>query len=148
MSLYKLESSITEKNSGIRGLSKLTEVAIQPKPVERQRVSTCLRVFCDETCSALRVHSVLRDQSQGTALFIQRITDLWKTLNVRTLNKDIRHNDPCEAVIRSTQDPRLDHMVEMAGYFIEFFGFSLIVNSIIVNFQFPTYIQLWYSVIF
>ena len=118
LALYKLESNLTEKNSGIRGLSKLTEVAVRPKPVERQRVSTCLRVFCDETCAALRVHPTLKTQSKGTALFVQKVTDLWKTLNVRTVNKDIRHNDPRECVIRSTEDPRLNTILKMADWFV------------------------------
>ena len=38
-------------------LSYLTEVDIYPKPIERQRVSTCLKVFCDRTLSALKSHT-------------------------------------------------------------------------------------------
>ena len=59
LNLYNLEHDLTSKNSCIRGLSKLTDVAVRPKPVERQRVSTCLRVFCDETHAALKVLEIL-----------------------------------------------------------------------------------------
>ena len=45
--LYELESN------GIVQMPKLNEVSIFPKPIERQKVSTCLRVFCDETLNAL-----------------------------------------------------------------------------------------------
>ena len=84
--LYDLEHASTELNDGVRGLSKLTDVAVRPKPVERQKVSTCLQVFCDETCSALRTHPKLdKAEVQGTALFIQRIVDTWKILNVSNL---------------------------------------------------------------
>ena len=38
------------------------KVAVQPKPIERQNVSTCLRVFCDETIAALRVHPGLNSE--------------------------------------------------------------------------------------
>ena len=48
--LYSLE-----KGSFVK-LSKLNDVAISPKPIERQRVSTCLRFFCDETIAALETH--------------------------------------------------------------------------------------------
>ena len=62
--------------------------------------------FCEETCSALRVHPSLQDVT-GTVIFIQEILDLWKIINVRTKNKDIRHNNPLESEIKSTDDPRL-----------------------------------------
>ena len=37
-------------------LSKLTEVAVHPKPVERQKVALCLKIFYDETVAALKSH--------------------------------------------------------------------------------------------
>ena len=42
-------------------MSKLTETAVYPKPIERQRVSTCLCVFCDETVVALETHPELHE---------------------------------------------------------------------------------------
>ena len=45
ITLYNLEANQIVK------LSKLTEVSVYPKPIEKQRVSTCLQVFCDETLS-------------------------------------------------------------------------------------------------
>ena len=44
--LYEIEN--TTNLSGVCGVSKLTEAAVCPKPLERQRVSTCLKVFCEE----------------------------------------------------------------------------------------------------
>ena len=30
-------------------MSKLTNFAVFPKPIEMQKISTCLKVFCEET---------------------------------------------------------------------------------------------------
>ena len=50
-------------------MSRLTFEAVCPTPIERQRVGTCLRVFCDETISALKVHPEIQDAS-GTIYFL------------------------------------------------------------------------------
>ena len=52
--LYKLECNKTVK------LSKLTEVAVYPKPVERYKVSTCLQIFNEKTITALMTHPELK----------------------------------------------------------------------------------------
>ena len=106
-------------DSGTRGLSKLTEVAVKPKPIERQKVDTCLRVFCDETVAALTTHPSLSadEEVQDTAKFVRTITDMWTILNVRSLNKDIHHANPLKAVIKSPDDPRLDQLVKLADMF-------------------------------
>ncbi|XP_066911172.1 uncharacterized protein [Clytia hemisphaerica] len=104
---------------GVRGLSKLTEVAVRPKPVERQRVSTCLRVFCEETLAALKVHPQMQNMNvTGTVKFIDKVNTMWKILNVRTVGKDIRHNNPLEAVINSSQDSRLQQLIDYADWFL------------------------------
>ena len=50
-------------------MSRLTFEAVWPTPIERQRVGTCLRVFCDETMSALKVHPEFQDASWNNLLF-------------------------------------------------------------------------------
>ena len=50
--LYQLELMVTRTTNG---LSILNEVAVRPKPVKRQNVFTCLRIFYDETLHALKV---------------------------------------------------------------------------------------------
>ena len=75
--LYENEPSCSNLNdSGTRGLSKLTEVAVMPKPIERQKVETCLRVFCDETVAALTTHPSVKEEAQDTANFIRIVTDI------------------------------------------------------------------------
>ena len=119
LSLYNLEKEgKTSEESGVHGLSKLNELAVKPKPIERQRVNTCLRVFCEETHAALCSHPGMKTRDvYGTALFVKKVVDMWKILNVKTTGKDIRHNNPLEAVIKSPDDPRLNYLLEMGEMF-------------------------------
>lgn len=118
LQLYNLELQETEKDKGIRGLSSLTEVAVRPKPVERQSVSTCLRIFSDATLHALKAHPGLDTQEvEGTITFVQKINKMWKILNVRSRNKDVRKNDPDSAEVKSTDDPSLRYLLDIAKMF-------------------------------
>ena len=47
--LYELEA-----NNSIK-LSKVTEVSLMSKPIQRQKASTCLQLFHDPTVTALKV---------------------------------------------------------------------------------------------
>ena len=97
-------------------LSKLTEVAISPKPIERQSVQTCLRVFCDDTIAALETHPVINNANGlGTTNFIKIVVKLWKIFNVRSPREDQAHNDPLRAVIRMHNDPRLQFLLDVAA---------------------------------
>ena len=51
-------------------MSKLNETAVYPKPIERQCVSTCLNVFCDETVVALKTHPELLDKNNSGPLIL------------------------------------------------------------------------------
>ena len=68
INLYKLETKIIVK------MSKLMEVSVYPKPIERQKVITCLQVFCDETLSALKSHPDLHEK-EGTVIFISKVVE-------------------------------------------------------------------------
>lgn len=85
VTLYRLES-----NSLIK-LSDLTETAVAPKPIERQKVSTCLRVFSEKTIHALLSHSGFEEKPDDTALFIKKVLDWWKILNVKGTGGDERY---------------------------------------------------------
>ena len=50
-------------------ISHLTEKSVRPKPIECQNVSLVLKVFCDETASALRIR--FGKEAEGTYLFIE-----------------------------------------------------------------------------
>ena len=45
-------------------ISKLSYVAANLKPIERQKVDTCLKVFCDETVDALKFHPGMQEELQ------------------------------------------------------------------------------------
>ena len=65
-------------------MSKLTEISIYPKPIERQSVATCLRVFCEESFIAIINYPGMRnvDGHEHTAAFIKIVVNWWKILNV------------------------------------------------------------------
>jgi hypothetical protein len=107
--LYELE-----KNS-LTTLSRLNHVAVHPKPVERQRVSTCLRVFCDETIAAFNTHEEVDKKAvEGTILFLRLFTEFWKIVNVHRDGVDVRLQDDLRAVIKSPDDWRLDYLLKLA----------------------------------
>ena len=107
--LYSLESEKLTK------LSKLNETAVFPKPIERQSVSTCLRVFCAETIAALETHPAInKDSVMGTIQFLKIIVSFWKIVNVNSTGIDKRYRDELRGEIRSSDDPRLDTLLEIA----------------------------------
>ena len=93
-------------------MSKLTEKAIRPKSTEKQSVSICLQVFCEETLTSLLTHPILKHDPEvsETALFIQNVIRFWKIVNVHSKGFDTRKNDPDRAVFSSSNDPRLDFL--------------------------------------
>ena len=96
-------------------LEKLNDVAISPKPIEKQRVSTCLRVFCDETIAAMETHpGINKDSAMGTINFLKLIVTFWKIVNVKGIGADSRFNDTLRTVMRFLDDPRLDFLIELA----------------------------------
>ena len=81
----------------------------------RQRVSTCLRVFCDETIAVLETHpGINKDSAMGTIKFLKLIVKFWKIVNGKGIGADSRFNDTLRAVMRSPDDPRLDFLIELA----------------------------------
>ena len=107
--MYELECGIMVK------MSSLNEIAIAPKPVERQRVSTCLNVFNDKTQHALLNHSGVGDGKEETALFLSKVITWWKICNVKGKGANVRHNDPLQAVISDPNDSRLDIILEFGN---------------------------------
>ena len=66
--LYKCEESNFFTMSG------LDEVSVYPKPIERQRVEPCLKVFSEKVIVALELWD--KDKSvdvKGTVLFIKKV---------------------------------------------------------------------------
>ena len=82
--LYELECGI------MANMLSVNEIAIAPKPVERQRVSTCLNVFNDKTYHALLNHSGVGDGKEETALFLSKVITCWKICNVKGKGANVR----------------------------------------------------------
>ena len=111
--LYKLESE--SNGHGLTKMSKLTDVSVYPKPIERQKVSAVLQVFCEETCSALNVHTdPLLQDTGGTVDFISMFLQFWKIVNVGN-QLDNCKRDPNRAVIRSADDDNLHNLLQISN---------------------------------
>lgn len=97
-----------ERNSVLK-LSKLNEVAVYPKPIERQKVSTCLKIFCAETKAALTLHPDMEnvEGKDETASFIGLVVKFFKILNVKSNDAGTKHNDSMEEVVSNVYDDRL-----------------------------------------
>ena len=117
--LYEEEQKCRLNESGTRGLSLLDDVAVRPKPIERQNVSTCLKVFSNETYTAVMSHPSFQQRRDfdETGQFIRCVRDMWSILNVRSKYKDERHLNPLEAVVESKDDERLEFLLELAEMF-------------------------------
>lgn len=97
-------------------LSKVTFQAANPKPIERQRVETCLKVFCNETKEALKNHPGIQENVDGTVIFLEKVITFFKIMNVKSPNEDVRQRDPLRAAILSPDDKQLNFLIEFAHF--------------------------------
>ena len=98
-------------------MSKVTFQAANPKPIERQRVETCLRVFCNETKEALINHPGMQKENvDGTVNFLEKIITFFKIMNVKSPNEDVRQRDPLRTAIVSPDDSQLHFLTEFANF--------------------------------
>ena len=108
-SLYK-----REKDEIIK-LSKLTEVSVYPKPIERQKVSHCLKFFCDETIAALKTTTYLPiDETNETVIFLEKILKFWKIVSTKEIYGDLRKKDPLRKTVSDVQDENLQYLRDFA----------------------------------
>ena len=84
-------------------MSRLTFETFCPTPIERQKVEICLRVFCDETISALKLHPEFKDL-KGTIYFLTAVLELWKIVNVHSKFTALQTRDNLRTVITSSND--------------------------------------------
>ena len=110
LQLYRAESS----QDPILKLSRLNEKSVMPKHTEKQSVSLCLQVFCDETATALLTHSATKNETgiEETVLFIQKVVKFWKIVNAKHKGEDMASNDPLKAVISDPNDVRLNYLLQ------------------------------------
>ena len=82
-------------------ISRLTFEAVGPTFIERQKVETCLRVFCDETISALKLHPEFKD-AKGTIYFLNAVLEVWKMVNVHSKFTVLQTPDNLRTMITSS----------------------------------------------
>lgn len=116
--LRKLESESLVK------MSDLDEISVSPKPIERQKVSTCLKVFSEKTHQALLHHPGMEnvDGAADTAIFIHKVLTWWKIVNVKSKYMDVRHNDGLQAAISDSCDTRLSTLLQFGDTALQMAG--------------------------
>ena len=92
-------------------LSKLVKRSIGFFPIERQKVSSCLQVFCDETISIVKTHSRLTSGNSETVCVLEGFVKFWKIVNDHELFGDVKCNDSRLSVIRSAHDSYLQFLI-------------------------------------
>ena len=84
------------------------------KELERQKVATCLQVFCDKTVSVVKTHSYLIGRNvNDTALFLELFVAFWKVVNVHGPYEDICLNDDRRSVIRLPSNANLHQLLTL-----------------------------------
>ena len=102
-----------EKDQLIK-LSRLNFVAIHPKPIVRQKVLHCLKVFCDETIAALKTYSkVIHPCNMNeTICFLEKVTKFWKIVSVKEIYDDARFLDSRKRAISEELDINLQYLLD------------------------------------
>ena len=94
-------------------MSNLTEVAVYPRPIERQRVDTCLKIFSAKTATSLKIYGADHNVDvKGTVMFLEKVSKWWTILNVKQKGIDVRNREPLQAVISQTEDAQLQFIIE------------------------------------
>ena len=91
-----------EQNTILK-LSALTQNAVMPNNLQKQKVSLALQVFSEKTSAALKTSSKSTESWRDTSIFIDYVIRLWKVFNSKAPFQMKRHRDPDRAVI-STDD--------------------------------------------
>ena len=94
-------------------MTNLTEVAVYPRPIERQRVVTCLKIFSAKTETALKIYGA--DDNvyvKGTVMILEKVSKWWTILNVKQKGFDVRNREPLQAIISQTDVARLQYITE------------------------------------
>ena len=107
ISLYQSQENDLAKTA------RLSKVSVFPTPIERQKVSTCLKIFSEETIAALKTSTSVTS-NDGTILLIEKIVNFWKIVNCKDQFGNIRLNDPQRAPITSIDDFKLNFLLGFA----------------------------------
>ena len=84
-------------------MSRLIFETVCPTSIEKLKVETCLRVFCDKTISALNLHPEFKD-AKGTIYFKNAVLEFWKMVHVHLKFTALQTRDNLRTVITSFID--------------------------------------------
>lgn len=89
--------------------TKLDYQTLFPNNFEKQKMSLVLNIFNEKTIAALK-----KKKYYDTATFIERITQMWHILNVKSPNEGRNLNDPNRYPIENPNDERLIFLQRMS----------------------------------
>ena len=108
-------SKVEEGLRFLNKMSKLNCVAANPKPIERQNVYTCLKVFCEETINDFKYHPGMQcDNVDCTVIFLSKMVKFWKIVNVKSPFEGIQLKDFLRDPISLPEDMCLSELLELA----------------------------------
>ena len=78
-----VDTSTKQRRAQAIRLTKLSKVAVFPKPLERQNVSFVCQIFNEKTVAALKALRSEMNFQEGTIIFIELITNWFKMMNIK-----------------------------------------------------------------
>ena len=104
-------------------MSKLDEVSINPKPIERQRVISCLNVFCEKTAVTLELYGDRNNvEVKGTGVFLRKVITWWRIVNVKNKGIESRNCQLLQAVMSDPNDHRLCYIHQFGDMWLNMAG--------------------------
>ena len=87
-----------ERDSLVK-MSMLNEVAVYSRVIERQRVQSCLNVFCGKTAASLQLYEEKCGKDvNGKVILIQTVCKWWKILNAEQKGLYMRFRYPLHPI--------------------------------------------------
>ena len=90
--------------------TKLDFSTLYPTNLEKQKVRLACNIFNEKTSVELLCRG-----NTDTAVFVEAVTKLWDTLNIKNPDADKRLNDPHRMKFETPNDPRLEYLWKMAN---------------------------------
>ena len=110
---YLIQLYESEKDSLFK-MAPLTKSAVQPSPIERQKVLLALKIIDDRTIAALK--ALKSDEVNSTITTLEILSEWWKLINVKSIIKCNRFNDPSRSAVTSADCYSLCRLSYLADF--------------------------------
>ena len=93
-------------------LTKLDHKTLFPNNFEKEKVYLVVNVFNEKTCVALA-----KMEMEGTRIFVENVTKMWKILNINSPNAVRNLNDKDREPVKDPHDARLKCLEDLGTSF-------------------------------